>query len=1651
MVYPVLSHAKLTSVLGLLGFLFLGFLLGAPLTVSAESPSPQATDPTAQHAIAQPVVMKHQMTGQMPGWQERLKGQTVVEDAIEGNPERAALVDRHHARAMEAVKRVQEQMQSDLQAQMSSNSGRFNTMSMMHQYGAGGEDYLLISDPEAEPVVNRGGRCPAAAPVRNYDISAINVEITLNQWLDFYPGNMYVLTENIEKVREEEAKNKAAREKEGYDPGAVTNGNQNQWIQPLVIRADQGDCLKITFRNKLEFGDPVSLHINGSEMVIGATGQPATSTNPDSVVGEGKSVDMEWYIRPDTQEGARQFHTYANDRELTVMGMFGVFVVEPKGSEYLDPLGTGDPTPMKSGWQAIIDNGSGPDFREFVVIYHEVGDEAFRPVNKKGDFLPQRDPLTDVYRPGSRALNYRSEPFGLNNMHVQHEYFGFEDESMGYSAYTFGDPATPIPRSYLGDPAKWRIVHGGSEIFHSHHPHGGAIRWPRSPRAIDQMPMWHVAKNGPVKYPVIRAKTDRVDVETFGPAEALDLETECGSGLCQWLAGDFLYHCHVAHHYVAGMWAYWRVYNTLQMGESRNDVMPDLRELPDRKGRMHAGVTSDKLIGTTVDWFGKSFKIVEKGKSNWKTNPAVVNIKDWVDMQLPNQGKAGHTDDEKGQLLAYDATVMDWTWEGNRAMSEKEATLGVNPKYSPERQGYTPGKRHPILFEPETGRVAWPQYTPHFGKRPVFSRDHNPAPWLEMIRRGKDGAESNDPAKHGEQGRWSLCPENAGTKIYNVHFIRTPIVMSATEGNEPALVDKSGLLFVAHEEEEAIRANNDLKYPFVFRMNIYDCMDYMLTSEWDDDDYTNFQTSKINTHFHFVQFDNQSSDGVISGFSYEQSVRPFTELEKKNKTGLPLPMNAVLTKAAKKGEKMITVSNAKQYHKDVLLLVGADNVKGWEIQRIASIKGNTLTFTKPLKHAHPKNDIVTVEFVRQRFWADADVGSVYCHDHAFGTVSWQHGAICTLLVEPVGSTYHDPKTGLPKRTGPIVDIHTIEPIGYGVNNSFREIMVHIMDTIPHTLNIVTAGNPPGQPVEVALEAGKTVSFPLPDKIKMTPMPFLNGGTHTTGSAFNHRVAPLAQRLAVKNDPSQLFSSLVHGDPKTPLLRAYLGDTIVFRLLDVAINESNVFTISGHTFLTERYAGDANRKNSIHIGIAERYDLVVPQAGGPRLQPGDYLYLNGRNSHLAEGSWGIIRVLDKWAPDLQPLPNSYTGRTVKDGIPNPLPVCPADAPVKNFNVVAMDHPMKFNPKAPDAIEVDFQRKIQLANPEGKIYALEEDVGKVAGGLQPMPLTLHVNVGDCIKVHLTNKMKNGRASFSAFTLAFDPKDSLGFNLGNNPGDQTIGPGESRTSTYYADPFIGENQSLVWDGGDILKNKRDGLFGAVIIGPKGSTYRDPKTGADLSLKNSWIADVIVDRTIEGNEHRVNYRDAALFFQDEDNIIGTSFMPYVQNAAGLTGVNYRSEPYKYRTDTLGCDLGRIFQPCVVDKPEDPATPIIEAHAGDPVRIHIFGASNEQNGMFGLEKHEWPIEPFMGGADMISVVEFSGSEGLDAFIPSAGGPDALQGDYVYSNQRLPYSQSGQWGYLRVLPTADQRLLPLRGATIGVKTAKANATSAAQPIPVASK
>ncbi len=77
-----------------------------------------------------------------------------------------------------------------------------------------------------------------------------------------------------------------------------------------------------------------------------------------------------------------------------------------------------------------------------------------------------------------------------------------------------------------------------------------------------------------------------------------------------------------------------------------------------------------------------------------------------------------------------------------------------------------------------------------------------------------------------------------------------------------------------------------------------------------------------------------------------------------------------------------------------------------------------------------------------------------------------------------------------------------------------------------------------------------------------------------------------------------------------------------------------------------------------------------------------------------------------------------------------------------------------------------------------------------------------------------------------------------------------------------------------------------------------------------------------------------------------------------------------------------------------------------------------------------------MKGADLLSSSEFGGAENLDVLI-TAGGTHRLPGTYLWQNHRLQYAQAGQWGYLRVLPIGDTRLIPLHQEGTGRRTAGA--------------
>ncbi len=1360
-----------------------------------------------------------------------------------------------------------------------------------------GEGLPLSGLKVVESVV-AGPACHPDAPVRHYDVAAINVEITLNRFLDYDPdGRMYVLEQELDRVRQEEARNRIAR----YDLArpAVSIGLDGDAIQPLTIRANQGDCVSIALRNGLKGDEPASLHIHGSSLHVAETGEPALATNRDASVLPGETVRYEWMVADDAQEGVHYFHSHGVERFQVGHGLFGAIVIERSGASYLDPVVGG---PLESGWSAIIQHPGGSDFREFVVYYHEIGSERYRHLDKTGERVTLTDPLSGAYKPGGRAMNYRSEPF-MNRLRLQTERFDAADQSLAYSSYTFGDPATPIAKSYLGDPVKMRVVHGGSEVFHVHHTHGGGIRWRRQPGTEDTSFDTGLDKSPPLK----TGASTRLDSQSIGPSQSFDLESECGSGGCQQSPGDYLVHCHVAHHYIAGMWMIWRVHNTLQAGNGPGALL----ELPDRRGGIAEAVTSEGLLGRSFEWRGNSVEIDSE------------NLGDWVERQLPPPGLP----------RGYDASVFNWHRQGDLYLNEPETEL-TWPGYEPEN----PGIRPPILFDPGTGKLAYPLLSPHLGKRPPFAPNHGPAPFLSPDHNGRA------PPRPGENGARGLCPAGTSLQEYVVHAINVPIVLN----EDASLIDPVGQLYVLKEDEEAVRASNDLRVPLALRANAgEDCVDLVFKSELEDTA-ENIFFSKASIHVHLVQFDVQASDGISTGFAYEQSVRPFTV------------EGEALRADAEQGSLEIELARAGRFRRGALVGVGMDQDETFEIKRIASIAGSRLVFDSPLEHPHEAGEIVSTEFVRYRWYPDVQFGTAYFHDHVNALVSWKHGLFGALIAEPPGSTYHDPFTGASARSGTIVDIHTESAISPDVTGSFRELVMFIQDN--------------------------------------------NLATHidrSSGSAFNLRASPPESR---GRDPTFWFSSEVHGDPDTPVLNAYLGDPIVVRALVSSMNDAHTWHIDGHWFRRERFSPDSRPVSTVHIGISERSDLIIPAAGGPQMMPGDYPYYNGRTFRLREGSWGLLRVHGEDSTlGLLKLPGRET-------IPSPPDsVCPADAPVKDFAVAAVP-----------------ARLPMLGGGMGKMFALEADADAfVSGSREPEPLVLRVGVGDCVKVRLTNRLEQGRVSFHADMLAYDPRESLGIAAGFNP-DQSVAPGDRRTYTFFAHPEYGEGAALVRDWGNVLVNPGLGLYGAIVVAPAGAAFTHPETGEDLSLASSWRADVHLP---DGS----GYRDFALFLQDEDEVIGTHAMPYNHAVSGVVGLNYRSSPLDGRFDLVpGLNAGAGRPLILFEEAEglfdlgpeqvvpldggvhaSPSTPVMEAYAGDPVRVHVMVPFSEQNHVFSIEGHQWPFEPEMEGTDLVSSEQIGAVGRLEIFL-DAGGPPGMPGDYLYGDHRLPYREAGLWGLFRV-------------------------------------
>ena len=390
---------------------------------------------------------------------------------------------------------------------------------------------------------------PCQGKKRCFTIEAIQIPIVYNKYGDYDPdGLLYVLEEDSHRIQQE------AMARFRQDPPKPYSE-----VEPLVLRVNLGDTVKVRFRNHLN--RRLSIHVQGLSYDVMTSDGASVGFNADSTTD--REIVYTWYA--DT-EGVFLFHDMADARSseaaTNVHGLFGAVIVEPPEAKWFHPQ-TGEE--LRKGLMADIYQPGKPAFREYTVFFHD----ELEILDKDGN--PPMDHRTGL--PSSTtAISYRSEPMRNRMPLTHHPEDSGEDISM--SSWVYGDPAPPILRTYVGDPAKIRLVHGGIKETHVFHLHNH---------------QWRLEPENPV--------STIIDSITISPQECYTLDILYGAGSRNRVIGDVIFHCHLYPHFHEGMWTLWRIHDRLEDGSGKlpdGTLIPPLlplkdREQPPKKDALHPG------------------------------------------------------------------------------------------------------------------------------------------------------------------------------------------------------------------------------------------------------------------------------------------------------------------------------------------------------------------------------------------------------------------------------------------------------------------------------------------------------------------------------------------------------------------------------------------------------------------------------------------------------------------------------------------------------------------------------------------------------------------------------------------------------------------------------------------------------------------------------------------------------------------------------------------------------------------------------------------------------------------------------------------------------------------------------------------------------
>ena len=615
------------------------------------------------------------------------------------------------------------------------------------------------------------------------------------------------------------------------------------------------------------------------------------------------------------------------------------------------------------------------------------------------------------------------------------------------------------------------------------------------------------------------------------------------------------------------------------------------------------------------------------------------------------------------------------------------------------------------------------------------------------------------------------------------------------------------------------------------------------------------------------------------------------------------------------------------------------------------------------------------ETLIERFFANTELNTVFFHDHLFANSHQQHGVFGALIIEEAGATFHN------IRNGKELSFGTKAVIKRKDGTSFREFALFVHDFALLFDKDGNALNPPEVP-----------------------------GSHDDPGVMgiNYRCEPMRERLKCHEDPAYIFSSLVHGDPATPVLETYAGDEIIIRLLDGAHEEQHAFNLTGLSWKKEITDNRSNIVASQTLGISEAFNIHIDQ----QYRPGDYLYYFGGIDDAWLGLWGIIRVYEKRNKRIRPLCKAKSSII-------PLPPCPSkDSVIRKYEIAAIQSKIHYNCYGDH-------------DPDGLLFVPLEDVESVKkNDYCPKPLILRANAGDWIEITLHNLFEKPipyfdyprvpldlkhkpsmRVSINPQFLHYDPICDSGINIGYNQHEQTVDIGESKKYLWHADKEFGT--CIIQSFGDLRNHRYHGLFGIIIIEPAGAKWYK-----NFSLKRT-IYDHTAAIVAPGTEA---FRECVLIAQNGIRMLDKDNMLVKTTAAedgdhvdaedtGEKGYNYRSERFVNRLKK-DSRISKIFSSRTHG---DPATPVFKAYSGERVVFRFaMPADKPRNIGFCIHGHTWKKRPKDFSSPTIAL---QGAVSIgNTFNLELQNGASMPGDYLYRSGSLKWDvESGMWGIFRVL------------------------------------